>query len=87
MLTIKVLSYKDVALDTPITAEFGETGGTIGRSPESTLLLPDPDRIISQHARHHRHARRALRSSATRGTTVRVARRTASHPAAARTVR
>ena len=48
MLTIKVISYKDVLLDTPISAEFGEAGGTIGRSPESTLLLPDPDRIISR---------------------------------------
>lgn len=48
MLTIKVISYKDVPLDSPISAEFGETGGTIGRSPESTLLLPDPDRIISR---------------------------------------
>jgi predicted component of type VI protein secretion system len=48
MLTIKVLSYKDVPVDQPIAAEFRSEGGTIGRSPESTLLLPDPDRIISR---------------------------------------
>ncbi|MEO8506723.1 MAG: type VI secretion system-associated FHA domain protein TagH [Betaproteobacteria bacterium] len=48
MLTITVLRYKDTAVDPVIVGEFGEAGGTIGRSPESTLLLPDPDRIISR---------------------------------------
>jgi FHA domain-containing protein len=48
MLTIKVISYKDAPVDQPIVAEFREAGGTIGRSPDSTLLLPDPDRIISR---------------------------------------
>ena len=48
MLTIKVVSYKDQPVDPPIRAEFGEAGGTIGRSADSTLLLPDPDRIISR---------------------------------------
>ncbi len=48
MLTIQVLTYNDVPLDAPVSAEFGEAGGTIGRSPESTLLLPDPERIISR---------------------------------------
>ena len=48
MLTIKVISYKDVPVDQAIAAEFREEGGSIGRSPESTLLLPDPDRVISR---------------------------------------
>lgn len=48
MLTIRVISYKDVPVEQPISAQFQEAGGTIGRSPESTLLLPDPDRIISR---------------------------------------
>jgi predicted component of type VI protein secretion system len=48
MLTIRVLTYNDVPLDAAVSAEFGEAGGTIGRSPESTLLLPDPERIISR---------------------------------------
>ena len=48
MLTIQVLTYNEVPLDAPVSAEFGEAGGTIGRSPESTLLLPDPERIISR---------------------------------------
>lgn len=48
MLTIKVLTYKDAPLEHPISAQFDEAGGTIGRSPESTLLLPDPERVISR---------------------------------------
>jgi FHA domain-containing protein len=48
MLTITVVHFKDAPVDDPIVAEFGEGGGTIGRSPECTLLLPDPDRIISR---------------------------------------
>lgn len=48
MLTLQVLTYNNVPLDSPVSAEFGEAGGTIGRSPESTLLLPDPDRVISR---------------------------------------
>ena len=69
MLTIKVLSYKDVPVDQPIVAEFRGEGGTIGRSPESTLLLPDPDRIISRtHAVvTHEGGRFTLRDQ---GTTV-----------------
>ncbi len=56
MLTIRVLTYKEVAVDQAISAHFDVAGGTIGRSPESTLLLPDPDRVISRtHAviTHH----------------------------------
>ena len=35
-----------------LRAEFGPDGGTIGRASGSTLLLPDPDRMISRtHAR------------------------------------
>lgn len=48
MLTIKVLTFKDIAIEQTILAEFSESGGTIGRSPDSTLMLPDPDRTISR---------------------------------------
>jgi predicted component of type VI protein secretion system len=48
MLTIRVLTYKDAPVEQAIIAQFDEAGGTIGRSPESTLLLPDPERIISR---------------------------------------
>jgi FHA domain-containing protein len=47
MLRIAVISHNAVALDQPITAEF-DGGGTIGRAPGSTLMLPDPDRVISR---------------------------------------
>jgi predicted component of type VI protein secretion system len=48
MLTITVVHFKDAPVESPTAAEFGEKGGTIGRSPECTLLLPDPDKIISR---------------------------------------
>ncbi|MEO8752263.1 MAG: type VI secretion system-associated FHA domain protein TagH [Casimicrobiaceae bacterium] len=48
MLTITVLSYNDIAVTEPIRAQFDEKGGTVGRSPDSTLQLPDPERIISR---------------------------------------
>jgi len=48
MLTITVLSYNEVAVAPPVTAQFDEKGGTIGRSPDCTLLLPDPERVISR---------------------------------------
>ncbi|MCC6198564.1 MAG: type VI secretion system-associated FHA domain protein TagH [Burkholderiales bacterium] len=69
MLTIKVISYKNVPVDQPITAEFREEGGTIGRSSDCTLLLPDPDRVISRtHAVVvHQEGRFVLRDQ---GTTV-----------------
>jgi FHA domain-containing protein len=48
MLTITVLSYNEVAVAPTVTARFDEKGGTIGRSPDCTLLLPDPERVISR---------------------------------------
>jgi predicted component of type VI protein secretion system len=48
MLTIVVLSCNGIPLEAPVEADFAETGGTIGRAPDSTLVLPDPDRIISR---------------------------------------
>lgn len=48
MLTITVLSYNEVPVAPAVTAQFDEKGGTIGRSPECTLLLPDPERVISR---------------------------------------
>lgn len=48
MLTITVTSFNGIALEAPVEAAFAEEGGTIGRAPDSTLVLPDPDRIISR---------------------------------------
>ncbi len=48
MLTITVLSFNGITLEAPVEAAFAEEGGSIGRAPDSTLVLPDPDRIISR---------------------------------------
>jgi type VI secretion system FHA domain protein len=48
MLTITVTSHNAKPMDKPLSAEFGESGGTIGRAPENTLALLDPDRKISR---------------------------------------
>ncbi len=48
MLTITVLSFNGIPLEEPVEADFADAGGTIGRAAESTLVLPDPDRIISR---------------------------------------
>ncbi len=48
MLKITVTSHDAKPLPQALAAEFGANGGTIGRAPGSTLLLPDPDRVISR---------------------------------------
>jgi len=48
MITIKVTSYDGKPLAEPLEAEFGAGGGAIGRAPGNTLVLPDPDRVISR---------------------------------------
>jgi predicted component of type VI protein secretion system len=48
MLTITVVSFNGIALEAPVEAAYAEEGGSIGRAPDSTLVLPDPDRIISR---------------------------------------
>ena len=69
MLTITVVRFNDAPVETPTAAEFREAGGTIGRSPECTLVLHDQDRIISRtHAVvSHQSGRYFLRDQ---GTTV-----------------
>ncbi len=48
MLTIQVTAHNAQPLAQPITVRFDESGGTIGRAPGNTLILPDPDRVISR---------------------------------------
>src|SRR5262245_57815752 len=48
MITIEVTAHNGKPLPHSLSAEFGETGGTIGRSPENTLVLLGPDRKISR---------------------------------------
>jgi FHA domain-containing protein len=50
-LTLRAVSLNQASLTRPITAHFDGAGGTIGRSDQNTMALPDPERIISrQHA-------------------------------------
>ena len=48
MLTITVHGPGAPGSSTPLSATFDESGGTIGRAPECTLVLADPDRKISR---------------------------------------
>lgn len=51
MILLRVLSYNGAPADGP-QAQFDEIGGTIGRSDNNQLVLPDPERTISRvHAR------------------------------------
>lgn len=48
MLTLTVTAVNGAPASTPMTATFGPQGGTIGRNPGVTLVLPDPERTISR---------------------------------------
>ena len=51
-LLLKVLHYKGQPIPNEIIVWFDESGGSIGRSPDNNLVLPDPARYISgKHAR------------------------------------
>lgn len=47
-LNLKVLSYKGQPPPVPITVDLSQAGGTIGRSEDRDLVLPDPSRYISR---------------------------------------
>lgn len=47
-LVIRANSLTSERLPQAIVAEFGERGGTIGRSDSNTLALPDPERHVSR---------------------------------------
>jgi len=48
MLGIRVVSLSGAALETPLSATFGDAGGDIGRGADCTLVLADPERRISR---------------------------------------
>jgi FHA domain-containing protein len=48
MLTLTVTAVNGAPASSPIVATFGPQGGTIGRNPGVTLVLPDPERTISR---------------------------------------
>ena len=48
MIEIFVITRQGVAPERPIAAQFGPTGGTIGRADSNTLVLDDPERTVSR---------------------------------------
>ncbi len=48
MLILKVVSQFGQPLAAQLSARFGAEGGTIGRSPDCTMVLPDPGKHISR---------------------------------------
>lgn len=47
-LTLLAVALNDSPLSQPITAQFDNAGGTIGRADHNTMALPDPERYISR---------------------------------------
>ncbi|OAJ58742.1 hypothetical protein A6V36_29730 [Paraburkholderia ginsengiterrae] len=51
-LILRVETYRNAPVATPLERKFGVDGGTIGRSSDNDLVLEDPDKLISRaHAR------------------------------------
>lgn len=48
VLILKVLTYKGLPSNQPISAQFDGQGGSIGRAPNNQLVLPDPEKFISR---------------------------------------
>lgn len=48
MIEIIVVSYSNEAPSQPLTALFGDRGGSIGRSDDSHFVLPDPKHHVSR---------------------------------------
>jgi predicted component of type VI protein secretion system len=47
-LVLQGISLNDQPMSRPLFGHFDERGGTLGRSDDATLTLPDPDRRISR---------------------------------------
>jgi len=47
-LVLQCISLNDQPMSWPLIGRFDERGGTLGRSDDATLTLPDPDRRISR---------------------------------------
>ncbi len=47
-LTLEVISYMGAPPASPLRASIGKSGGSVGRSPDNNLPLPDHDKIISR---------------------------------------
>lgn len=55
MIRVRVLRQMGRALAAPLSAEFDAAGGTIGRSPDCTLVLPDQGKHISRQQARIEH--------------------------------
>jgi predicted component of type VI protein secretion system len=47
-LVLQCIALNDQLMSRPLIGRFDERGGTLGRSDDATLTLPDPDRRISR---------------------------------------
>lgn len=47
-LVLKVVSYKGLPPNQPLSAQFDQQGGSIGRAPNNQMVLPDPEKFISR---------------------------------------
>jgi len=48
-LTLKVISFKNKPITEIETVFIGNNGGSIGRSDDNTLVLPDTEKFVSRH--------------------------------------
>lgn len=48
MIQIVVVARQGMPVGQPLSAEFGPSGGTVGRAPTNTLVLDDPERTVSR---------------------------------------
>jgi len=48
LISIVVTSYNGSPLAAPLSAQFDELGGNIGRADNNQLVLPDPERTVSR---------------------------------------
>jgi FHA domain-containing protein len=52
MIRLNVTTYNGLPVSPPLSAQFDELGGDIGRADTNQLVLPDPERTVSRvHAR------------------------------------
>ncbi len=59
LLNLRILSYRNQPVPTAAVGRFDGSGGSIGRSPDNTLMLDDPGKYISRV-----HAQIAFRDGA-----------------------
>jgi FHA domain-containing protein len=52
MIEIYVVTFADLPLAKPQSVIFPGNGGSIGRSPENTMILLDPERLVSRIQAH-----------------------------------